>query len=346
MAGIEKRQGKRGVRWLVRVRKFGREVTRTFGTKAAGESWARAQETAIESGEFHAPAPGTGPIFADAVDAFLVHRKMLQRPPGKTFANALTRLKKQHGLEPLAALSAAFWYQHALDRIAKGASGSTVAGELAYAGSVVGRAARDGHQVDSKAPSKARAMLSDDGVSVVSKSRTRRLADEEIAALLEWFDANADRTHVPMCDLVQFGLATGLRRGEILALQWTDIKDRVMTIKRKHPRERDRIEEVPLLKRHSVWPTVDPLAIIERQPKQGRRVFPYLGDTVGFWFEQGCAGANLKDVVFHVLRHECLSRLADRGFDPLRLALIGGHRDLRNVKRYAKLDAGRLANED
>jgi hypothetical protein len=50
--------------------------------------------------------------------------------------------------------------------------------------------------------------------------------------------------------------------------------------------------------------------------------------------------------VFHTLRHEALSRLAqDRKFDPLRLALIGGHRDLRNVKRYARLDAASLANE-
>ena len=102
---------------------------------------------------------------------------------------------------------------------------------------------------------------------------------------------------------------------------------------------------MPLLKAHAVWPKVDPLEIIERQPKGGPRVFPYLGDTLGYWFEQATIGAGLDGIVFHLLRHECLSRLAERGFDPLRLALVGGHRDLRNVKRYAKLDAGRLANE-
>jgi integrase len=345
MAAFSKRLGKRGVRWLVRVRKLGREVTRTFGTKGAGEKWARAQETAIETGEFHAPVPGTGPLFADAVDDFLKHRKRVNRPPGSTFANSLTRLKKQHGLEPLANLTAAFWYRHALARMDGKAGGSTVASELAYAGSVVALAARDGHQVDARAPGKARAMLADDGISVISKHRTRRLSDDEIAGLLSWIDANASRTSLPMRDLVEFALATGMRRGEILALQWTDINGRVLTIKRKHPRERDRMEEVPLLKAHALWPKVDALTIIERQPRQGRLVFPYLGDTLGYWFEQACKGAELQNVVFHVLRHECLSRLADRGFDPLRLALIGGHRDLRNVKRYAKLDAGRLANE-
>ena len=77
----------------------------------------------------------------------------------------------------------------------------------------------------------------------------------------------------------------------------------------------------------------------------GPRIFPYNGDTLGSWFEKACEGAGIEGVVFHQLRHECLSRLADRGFDPLRLALVGGHRDLRNVKRYARLDAEKLANE-
>lgn len=345
MATFEKREGKRGTRWLARVRRMGREVTRTFGTKGAAQSWARAQETAIESGEFRSPTPGSGPLFADAVDALLTHRRRISRPPGSTFANALARLKKEHGLEPLAHMDAAFWHRHALARMDKGAGGSTVASELAYAGTVLALADRDGHAVDTKAPSKARTMLSDDGIAVVSKHRTRRISDDEISALLAWIDANKARTSLPMRDLVEFALATGLRRGEILALEWTDINGRVLTIKRKHPRERDRVEEVPLLKAHATWPTVDPLTIIERQPRKVRKVFPYLGDTVGYWFEQACVGAKLEDVVFHVLRHECLSRLADRGFDPLRLALIGGHRDLRNVKRYAKLDAEKLANE-
>ena len=39
------------------------------------------------------------------------------------------------------------------------------------------------------------------------------------------------------------------------------------------------------------------------------------------------AGAALKgNVVFHLLRHEALSRYAARGMDILRLQLIGGHR--------------------
>ena len=57
-------------------------------------------------------------------------------------------------------------------------------------------------------------------------------------------------------------------------------------------------------------------------------------------------GAKLKgNVVFHLLRHESLSRYAERGMDLLRLQLIGGHRDIRHLQRYVKLDAKALANE-
>jgi integrase len=347
MATFYKRKLAKGVRWTVRVRLKGHEVTETFSTRDAAKTWATAQERAIETGEFVAIEPGKGPIFADAIDAFLTHRKRLKRAPGSTFAAALTRLKDKHGLEALSALSVAFWRGHALDRLSgkKPVGGSTVASELAYAGSVLRHAVREGHQVDASAPGIARTLLREDGVRVVSRQRTRRITDAELERLFAWIDANAKRTALPLRDLVEFALATGMRRGEILALERGDIDGRVATIKRKHPVERDRREGVPLLKLNPSWPRWDALAIIERQPKNGARVFPYVADTLGFWFEKACEGAELKGVVFHSLRHECLSRLAERGFDPLRLALIGGHRDLRNVKRYAKLDAEKLANE-
>lgn len=349
MASFYRRERTDGVRWTARVRIRGREITDTFSTKGAAVTWARAQEHAIETGEVIALRSGQGAIFADIVDGFVAYRLKLRRAPGSTFANALKRLKLQHGAEPLGNLDVPFWRKHALERIQKGATGQTVAGDLAYASSVLRWAAREGLAIDAGAPGKARTMLREDGVRVVSRERTRRITDAELVRLFAWIDANAKRTSLPLRDLVEFALETALRRGEILALKWTDVDEakRIVTVKRKHPRERDRLEQVPLLKpRSDSWPRVDALEIIRRQPKRGTRVFPYLGDTLGFWFEQATEGAEIKDVVFHTLRHEALSRLAqDRKFDPLRLALIGGHRDLRNVKRYAKLDAASIANE-
>ncbi|HEY2969210.1 MAG TPA: site-specific integrase, partial [Casimicrobiaceae bacterium] len=64
MATFYKRRLAKGVRWTVRVRLKGREATDTFPTRAAAAKWARAQERAIETGEFVAIEPGKGPIFA------------------------------------------------------------------------------------------------------------------------------------------------------------------------------------------------------------------------------------------------------------------------------------------
>jgi integrase len=345
MASFTKRTSRRGTRYTVRVRSGGSHITKTFGTRAAGEAWARAQEHAIDTGEFYVARVGGAAILADLIDIFLAHRKRIGRPPGNTFQNALDRLKLRHGLEASGNLTVAFWRQVTLDRIAEGIDGSTVASDLAYATSVLKHAVREGHRVDAQAPGLVRTMLREDGIRVTSRQRTRRLSDAEIKRLLAWLADNAHRSHVPVRDLVEFALATGLRRGEILALEWLDIDGRVITIRRKHPTDRGRLEEVPLLKPHAIWPKVDPLEIIKRQRKHGARIFPYLGDTLIFWFEKACKETGITGVVFHTLRHECLSRLADRGFDPLRLAMVGGHRDLRNVKRYAKLDARLLANE-
>jgi len=349
MATFYKRSGKKGTRWTARVRLQNKRDTKTFATKAEAEAWARVQEGKIETRDFAPRRRGAETLIADAIDALRKDRTRLRLPPGATFDNALDRLKRDHGLESAADFD---WLAYAKDRIAAGVIGSTVAGDLAYATSVLSHAAETDPTIDPRAPGRARTALRKAGVQMTSRERNRRISDAEITALLAWIDANAERTSLPLRDLVEFALATGMRRGEILALEWTDINGRVANIKRKHPTERERRENVPLLKPMTKtkktprpWPLVDPLAIIERQPKQGARVFPYLGDTLGFWFELACKETGIKGVVFHQLRHECLSRLAGRGFDPLRLAMVGGHRDLRNVKRYAKLDAEELANE-
>lgn len=345
MATFYKRIGKRGVRWTTRVRLAGRQITKTFGTKAAAETWARAQEGAIETGEFHKPAEGV--IFADLIDQFNEHRKTIRRPLGKTASSTLARLKDKHGLEAVAGLTEAFWRKHALTRMSKeGAASQTAAQDLLYAASIVRHAAREGINVHKDAPSAARAKLRDEGLRVSSRPREGRIKDDELEALLTWIEANRSRTHIPLGDIVRFALATAMRRGEIMDIRHEDLNGRVILVRnRKHPRDHHRVDEVPLMQKHPVWPRDDPLEIIKRQATKTGRVFPYVADTIGFWFEKAVKGAGLKGIVFHLLRHEALSRYAGRGLDPIRLQLIGGHRDVRHLQRYVKLSAADLTNE-
>jgi integrase len=345
MATYYKRKGTRGVRWTARVRLSGREVTKTFGSKAAAETWVRAQEGAIELGEFRRPAT-RGIVLADLIDNLTKHRIMVRRPLGKTATNSLRRIKDQHGLEPIDALTVPFWRKHALDRVKGGVESQTAAQDLLYAAAVVRHAARDGIAVAKDAPAQARLQLKDEGLRVTSRMRERRISDAELVSLLDWIDKHADRTHIPLGDIVRFALATAMRRGEILAIRHEDLQDRVILVRnRKHPRDHERVDEVPLLPAHPKWPRDDPLDIIRRQPTKSGRIFPYVLDSVGFWFEKAVKGTGASDIVFHLLRHEALSRYAERGLDPLRLQLIGGHRDLRHLQRYVKLSAAGLAAE-
>ncbi len=347
MATYYKRKGARGVRWTARIPLAGREVTRTFATKAAAEGWAREREGAIETGEFRRPAKA-GTILADLVDALVTHRATIRRPLGKTASIALARLKTEHGLESPDQLTVAFWRKHALDRIKGGVASQTAASDLLYASVVLRHAARDGVPVLKDAPMQARLQMKDEGLRVTSRSRERRITDAELETLLAWIDKNARRTHIPLGDLVRFALATAMRRNEILTIRHEDLREQervVLVRNRKHPRDHDRVDAVPLLPAHARWPQVDPLAIIKRQPTTKGRIFPYVGDTAGFWFEKAVEGAGCSGVVFHLPRHEALNRYAERGLDPLRLQLIGGHRDLRHLQRYAKLSAAGLVAE-
>lgn len=344
MATIYKRSGAKGVRYTARVRLEGVEKTKTFSTKASAQAWARAQEGAIETGEFRLEAPDAGRIFADAVELLMEHRKRIGRPPGKTFACTLARLKDQHGLEPLRNMTVSFWRRHAIGRMSakEPVTSQTAVGDLLYAASVMRHAKREGWTVEAEAPAQARSQLRDEGLRVVSRTRDRRISDDELRRLLAACDEV--ETALPLGDIVRFALATAMRRGEILALRWGDINGRVAMVRgRKHPRDRERVDEVPLIVVHRKWPLWDPLTIIERQPRATDRIFPFVGDTLGERFERACEKAKLAGVVFHLLRHESLSRYAERGFDPLRLQLIGGHRDLRLLQRYARLSASALA---
>lgn len=230
--------------------------------------------------------------------------------------------------------------------MADGAMSQTAVEDLAYAATVLAHAKREGLIVDASGPADARAHIADEGLRINSRARERRIIDDELDALLKACDGIT--SSVPLGAIVRFALATSMRRGEILRIRRADVdeSERVLLIRnRKLPTDRNRVDESPLMPVHPLWPRWDALEIIKAQPAR-ELIFPYQGDTVGERFEHACEAAKLEGVVFHLLRHESLSRYAEhRKFDPLRLQLIGGHRDLRHVARYAKLSGRGLARE-
>ena len=132
---------------------------------------------------------------------------------------------------------------------------------------------------------------------------------------------------MPLGAIVRFALATSMRRGEILRMRGADVDEaeRIVLIRnRKHPTDRDRVDESPLMPAHSLWPRWDALEIIKAQPK-GDFLSSRTKATQSASFEKACEIAKLDGIVFHLLRHESLSRYAElRRFDLLRLQLMAG----------------------
>src|SRR5262249_12712207 len=150
-------------------------------------------------------------------------------------------------------------------------------------------------------PAEAREQLREEGLRINSRTRERRISDAELDALLKACDEIT--SSVPLGAVVRFALATAMRRGEILRILFADVNEaeRVILVRnRKHPRDRDRVDESPLMPLHATWPRWDALALIKAQPRANPRIFPYVDDTIGERFELACRKAQLTGIVFHL----------------------------------------------
>jgi len=75
------------------------------------------------------------------------------------------------------------------------------------------------------------------------------------------------------------------------------------------------------------------------------RVFPLGGMAVTHAFQRACKKAGIENLRFHDLRHEAVSRLFEKGLNPMKVAAISGHKTLQMLKRYTHLRAEDIAKE-
>jgi len=184
-----------------------------------------------------------------------------------------------------------------------------------------------------------------------AKGRTKRITTSIEQLLMDSCDSLSLSL---LRSIIQFAIQTGMRRGELMGLTWTDIdlpnrKAYLHDTKNGEPRQ------VPL--------TQDAVAILSALTKdESGKVFPMSLVTLRIQFERVCLfakkqytenGTNpFEDLRFHDLRHEALSRLSDAGLNVIELSHISGHRTLSMLKRYVhcshpailmKLDTQRIA---
>lgn len=330
MATYRERNGR--VQVQVR-RQGGPPLTRTFDTKTAAERWARQQEAAIERGE----APGRQPRLTLG-ELIARHREETPRI-GRSKAAVLASLERELGHLRLRELTPETLIRWGRARAAAGAGPATLAIDLVFLAGVL-RTARVVWRlpVDDAPVRDARAALAHLGLVGRSRERERRPSRPELAALLAHFRANA-RASIPVADIAEFAVASGMRLGEICRIRWADLDPgrRVILVRdRKDPRRKAGNDQlVPLLDKTGL----DALAIILRQPRRGELIFPYKPQSVSRAWQRACAALGITDLHEHDLRAEAATRLFEAGLAVQEVARVTGHREWRTLQRYERTRA-------
>jgi integrase len=165
--------------------------------------------------------------------------------------------------------------------------------------------------------------------------RERRFIGEEESRLLVECQASGNAWLAPA---VRLAIETAMRQGELLSLDWkhVDMKRRLAMLSMTKNGE---ARAVPL--------SPSAISVLQGLPRAvSGRVIPVPRMTLYKAFERACIRAGITDMTFHDLRHEALSRLAERGdFSVLELAAVSGHKTLQVLKRYTHLQAERLAEK-
>ena len=167
-----------------------------------------------------------------------------------------------------------------------------------------------------------------------SPARNRRLEDGEFDRLEE---AAKQTTNPQIWPVIVFAIETGMRRGEILGLQW------------KHVDLERRIAFLPLTKNGSsreVPLSTKAAQVLAKQQQRKDTTWPFPFTPNGFrlaW-DRLRSRAGLSDLRFHDLRHEAISRFFELGLNIPEVAVISGHKDPRMLFRYTHLRAVDLVN--
>jgi integrase len=220
-------------------------------------------------------------------------------------------------------------------RRAAGAADGTINRELAVLSAALSHA-RTELEWDAPDPVRGRAPRPGPG-------RLRWITREEAARLIAAAGQIPQAPHLP--DLIRLALHTGMRRGELLGLEWSrvDFGGRLIYLDTHHTKTGAR-RAVPI--NAEAW-----AALRSRWDWRAEHcpetpwVFAHGDDKhqgepirdVKHAFTSACRAAGITDFRFHDLRHTCASWLIQSGASLSEVAAILGHTTIRMAERYAHL---------
>ena len=337
MAYFQKRSGA----WRAIVKKKGFDrISRTFDTKSDAEKWARSVESELDRGIFVSRKEAENTTLSEALDRY--EREVAIHQKGAVKYASLIRIWKRTPLakRSLASLQGKDIAEYR-DKRSQEVSPQTVIHELSILSRLFTVAIKEWGMTGLINP-----------IQQIRKperpsGRDRRLKPGELERIFSSSDSPA------LSDLVRLALETAMRRGEIAGMTWdmVDLKKRTVTLadtkngeKRVVPLSAEAVRILSGLTRRidgKVWGMVDQsiTQAFIRAVARARAAYEKECEENG----RKPDPAFLVDLTFHDLRHEATSRFFEKGFNPMEVSTITGHKTLQMLKRYTHLRAEDLA---
>lgn len=169
------------------------------------------------------------------------------------------------------------------------------------------------------------------------RGRTRYLKDDELAALL----AKANEHSKLMYAAILVSLATGVRQGELLRLDWADVDFAHQTLRvRESKNDEPRTVHLPQIAvdalrglQSAKVRAIGPVFIIESGGRLKKSTLEGRWQTIR-------DSVPLTDMHWHDLRHSCASFMAQNGATLLEIGSQLGHKSPSVTMRYAHLVQG------
>ncbi len=324
--------------WQAIVRRRGRpQESKTFAARRDAEAWARKIESEIDRGVYQSAADAERMTLGEMITRFEAeyapHHYRLRSDEKEAWRFQCQRLREALGDYSLASIDQRRVAQYRDERLAGTAdrpavSASTVRKELYLLSKILGFAEREAGITLPRGNPVAKIRKPADG-----KARERRLTADEWRRLMDECKTSRSPYLLPA---VQLAVETAMRQGELLGLKWgqVDLDRRIALL---GDTKNGEARAVPL--------SSAALAVLRALPRSIHgQVLPAERLTIYHAFRAAVLRAGISDFTFHDVRHESLSRLAERGdFSVLEMAAISGHKTLSMLKRYTHLQAEKLA---
>ena len=310
---------KRGAKWQARVhRKEHHPIVQSFINKADAIKWARNIESQLDLGIL-APKQ-TMPRLMPMVERYVEKVTPTKKGESQERYRANQFRKSKLADMQLDKITGEVVAQYRDARL-KEVSANTVRLELAFLSVVFEQCRKEWGLAVSNPVRQIR-------MPKPGKPRQRRLGVGEEEALLD--ACKASRAYY-LHSFVVLAIETGMRSGELLAMRWEHVNLTNRTVfvpdpKNGHPRT------VPLSTRA--------LSAIHTLPRAMHNAF-----QLAVTKAKATQPENemfLRGLRFHDLRHEAVSRLFEKGLNPIEVGMVSGHKTMSMLQRYTHLRSDEL----